>query len=57
MTREQLKYILWKLSKTNKLEINWDWYIKKQLDSFEYQGENVGIDWEFHTKEQMKEMI
>lgn len=57
MNREQLKYILWKLSKTNKLEINWDWYIKKQLDSFEYQGENVGIDWEFHTKEQMKEMI
>ena len=33
-----------------KTEINWDWYLKKQLNSYGKLGENVGIEWEFHTK-------
>lgn len=44
MNREQLKYILWKLTKINKLEIYWDWYLKKQLNSYGELGENLGIE-------------
>lgn len=57
MNRKQPKYILWKLAKINKLEIYWHWYLKKQLNSHGSQGENVEIEWEFHTQEQIKEMV
>lgn len=33
-----------KVAKINKLEIYWDWYLKKQLNSYGCQGENVRIE-------------
>lgn len=36
-------------SKNKQIEIYWHWYLKKQLNSHGSQGENVEIEWEFHT--------